>query len=268
MESKSPGHSAPVALTIAGSDSGANAGVQADLLTFAANGVYGTSAITCVTAQNPESVASIHPIPPSEVASQIRQVVSFYNPNSIKTGMLYNANIIQAVSSAITALKPNCRIVVDPVMIATSGTPLIDEAAIDALKSLLFPLADLITPNLDEAEELLGNSIRNSAEVEAAAQALSSKFETAVLLKGGHLSGRELLDTLSQPGKSPVAFTQERIDDINTHGSGCTLSAAIAAWLARGFSLVESVSRGRDYLRTAMKNPLSLKGVNYINHFP
>ena len=182
--------------------------------------------------------------------------------------MLYEAGIIESVSSAVSTLKPNCRIVVDPVMIATSGTPLIDEAAINALKSLLLPLADLITPNLDEAEAFLGNSIRTFADTEEAARALSKKFNTAVLLKGGHLSGRELVDTLSLPGKDSITFKQKRIDNINTHGSGCTLSAAIAAWIARGHGLEESVSRGHDYVRTAMENPLKIKGVHYINHFP
>lgn len=268
MESKASTQSTPVALTIAGSDSGANAGIQADLKTFGANGIYGTSAITCITAQNPIGLTSIHPVPPECVRSQIDQIVTFYQPRSVKTGMLYSSAIIDTVSTCLARLKTNFTIVVDPVMISTSGKALIDKTAVQVLQSHLLPLADLITPNLDEAEALLGNRVRSLAEIESAAHVLAETYESAVLVKGGHLKGNDLVDTLCLPNGKLVTYPQKRVSGINTHGSGCTLSAAIAAWMSKNYSIEKSVSKGLNFMRKAMGNPVTLNGQRFINHYP
>ena len=268
MNSDSPTRSAPVALTIAGSDSGANAGVQADLLTFAANGVYGTSALTCVTAQNPEQVSSIEALPTKIIAAQIEQISTYFQPQAIKTGMLFNRATIETVCEAIESMDPRPKLVADPVMVASSGRRLLDEDTIDLLQSRLLPLADLVTPNLDEAEILYGQSLSTPESIEAAACELADRHQTAFLLKGGHLAGNELIDILAQPGQDPFPYRQTRIHEIDTHGSGCTLSSATAAWLAKGANLETAVTNARDYLRRGMRSPVYLKTNPFINHFP
>lgn len=257
-----------MALAIAGSDSGANAGAQADLLSFAANGVYGTTALTCITAQNPTGVAEIEALSPHIVGAQIKQVVDYYHPRAIKTGMLFNDAIIEIVAASLQALPPRTKIVIDPVLIASSGSSLLEPSAIERLQGSLLPLADLITPNLDEAEALVGSSLESQVQIEAAARKLADRYETAILIKGGHLPGNQLIDTLCFPAGELVTYEQTRIAGIDTHGSGCTLSSAIAAWLAQGASIEQAVSEGRRYLRKAMENPLKIKGKAFINHSP
>ncbi len=259
---------APVALTIAGSDSGANAGIQADLLAFSANGVFGTTALTCITAQNPSGVSDIQPLFPEIVASQIKQVADYFHPKAIKTGMLYSSDIIDTVCDALAPLKTSAKIVVDPVMLASSGSRLLDETAVTQIKEKLLPLADLITPNLDEAKILASVPLKTLTDIEHAAQMLADRYQSAVLLKGGHLPGDDLVDTLALPDGQIKTYHQTRIPDIDTHGSGCTLSAAITAWFAKDAAFEEAVSKGRDYLRSAMEHPVFLGDKSFINHSP
>lgn len=259
--------SAPVALTIAGSDSGANAGIQADLLAFAANGVYGATAIACLTAQNPGSVSAIHAAPGAFVREQADQVHAFYKPRAAKTGMLFNAEIIEAVADFFAA-RPEIRLVVDPVMVATSGKPLLEPRAIETIKRRLLPLAEIITPNLDEAAILLGRALSGPEAIEEAARELADAHGARAFIKGGHLPGDELTDVVCEPGGQLHFFTQTRIREINTHGSGCTLSAAIAARLALGEAPLDAIAEARRYLRRGMEHPIRLGGDRFINHFP
>lgn len=278
MEFRSPSPSAPTALSIAGSDSGANAGIQVDLLTFAANGVFGTTAITCLTAQNPEGITKIEPLDAEFVIEQIKQVASYYPIGAIKTGMLYNSEIIRSVAdylrqnygkgSNVETEQRHCppRIVVDPVMVASSGDPLLEDKAIQDYQNTLLPLADLITPNLDEARVLLKRSLSSIEDMKAGAIELAKRFDACVLVKGGHLPGNLLFDTLAEPDGSFEIFEQSRILDVDTHGSGCTLSSACAAQLALGATVTKAVGAARAYLRRGMERPVrTLKG-NFINH--
>lgn len=254
------------ALSIAGSDSGGNAGIQADLLSFAANGVYGTTAITCLTAQNPEGISALEAATAEVVDAQIKQALSYYPIRGIKTGMLFNREIVQTVARRLgDSVIP---LVVDPVCVATSGQSLLQADAIAALKENLLPLADVITPNLDEAKLLLGREIDCIDDMDAAALEFAKTYRTVALIKGGHLPGNELVDVVATPDGALRHFQQERIPEINTHGSGCTLSSAIAAHLALGKSPLEAITNARDYLRRGMENPICLQGSHFINHFP
>lgn len=256
----------PVALSIAGSDSGGGAGIQADLLTFSANGVFGTTAITCLTAQNPDGVSAIEALPPAFVREQVEQVRRYFRIGAVKTGMLFNAEIVREVAAFLEA-NPDLPAVVDPVMVATSGAVLLHESAIEAVTSELLPRARLITPNLDEAGVLLGHRPESPEEMESAARELARRHGVAVLLKGGHLSAEEALtDILCLPGGEIRRFTGERIEETHTHGSGCTLSSAIAARLARGRELTEAVGEALTYLRRGMRHPLFLSGRACIRH--
>ena len=255
----------PVALSIAGSDSGGGAGVQADLLTFAANGVFGTTAIACLTAQNPDGVSGVAAIEPAFVAEQARQVFRFFDVRVVKTGMLFNAPIIAAVAEVLRERR-GVPAVVDPVMVATSGAALLKPEAVAAVCEQLMPLAALATPNLDEAAVLLGRRPADAREMEAAALELAKRYGTAFLLKGGHLGGDELVDVLATPDGRTERWVGARIAGVDTHGSGCTLSSAIAAHLALGRSLVEAVAAGRDYLRRGMERGVATGGRRFIAH--
>lgn len=243
----------PTALSIAGSDSGAGAGIQADLLTFAANGVYGTTAITCLTAQNPDGVGAIHPCPPEVIREQILQVTRFYPVKAAKTGMLHDVPTIRAVVSALAAAG-DIPLVVDPVMVASSGARLLETDAVEALTRELIPLAAVVTPNLDEAEILLGRRPRETEVGQALdAAELAKRLGVAVLLKGGHAKGDYLRDLLVDAnGRVLASANAARIRDVDTHGSGCTLSAALAARLARGEALDEAFRNAHDYLQQAL----------------
>ena len=268
MESNPFSESLPTTLSIAGSDSGAVAGAQADLLTFASNNVFGTTALTCVTAQNPNSISAIHALPSEEVAAQIRQIDAYYKPLAVKTGMLFSSEIIGVVCQELQKLSAKPKVVVDPVMVASSGATLLQPEAISMIKSQLLPLATLVTPNLDEAEILVDRKLKSKGEIEEAAASLSEQYRTAFLIKGGHLRGNDLFDTLAFPDGTLRTYEQTRILDIDTHGSGCTLSSAIAAHLAQGHDVQQAVEKGLKYLRAGMTRSLAIGGNNFINHFP
>ncbi|WP_038069234.1 bifunctional hydroxymethylpyrimidine kinase/phosphomethylpyrimidine kinase [Thermus scotoductus] len=255
-----------VALTIAGSDSGGGAGVQADLKTFFRFGVYGVSALTLVTAQNTLGVQRVELLPPDLVYAQIQSVADDLPIHAAKTGALGNAAIVEAVAEGVKryGIRP---LVVDPVMVAKGGDPLLSPEAVRALKERLFPLASLVTPNRLEAEALLSKPIRTLAEAQEAARELLALGPQAVLLKGGHFEGKEAVDFLATRVGIQV-FRASRIPTRNTHGTGCTLSAAIAALLALGKPLEEAVAEAKAYLTRALETAPSLgHGHGPVNHF-
>ena len=238
-------------LTIAGSDSGGGAGIQADLKTFAALGCYGMSAITALTAQNTQGVTAIHAAPADFLAAQIDAVMGDIGAHAVKVGMLHAPEIVRTVAAAIDrhAMAP---VVLDPVMVSATGAPLIEPPAAQALVRELFPRAALVTPNLDEAALLLGHPITHAGALESAAQALIDQGARAVLLKGGHLPGDEVLDVLAITGQPPLRMLDARIATRNLHGAGCTLSSAVAAHLALGLALPDAVRAARQYVRAAL----------------
>lgn len=241
----------PIALTIAGSDSSGGAGIQADLKTFSALGVYGASVITALTAQNTTGVEGVFPVPPDFVLAQMRAVMSDLDVGAIKTGMLANAAIVEAVATELrAAARP---VVVDPVMVATSGDLLLEADAVAAVRERLLPLALVVTPNLPEAARLTDTPEARSVEamVEQGRQILAFG-PRAVLVKGGHSAGREAVDMLVTADDA-TSFTGPRIDTRHTHGTGCTLSSAIAALLARGLPLAEAVGRAKTYVRLGLE---------------
>lgn len=245
----------PVALSIAGSDSGGGAGIQADLLTMSALGAFGTTVITCVTAQNLEGVASVAALPPAEVAAQLTAVLRGFPVAAAKTGMLYSREIIEVVADR--AARPGFPpLVVDPVMVATSGARLLQPDAVEAYISLLLPRAALATPNLDEAEVLLGRPVRMASELSAAARELFDRLGCPILLKGGHLAGAPV--DLLWDGREEHSWRGSRIAGVISHGTGCRLSAGIAARLAAGDALAEACATARAHLRTALENPTEL----------
>lgn len=240
-----------VALTIAGSDSGGGAGIQADLKTFAALGVHGTCALTALTAQNTQRVAAILPIPGEFVFAQIQAVVEDFEVGGTKTGMLPNAEVIHFVAEAVKRfrLQP---LVVDPVMVASSGGRLMDPEAIGTLQRELLPLATLVTPNLPEAEALVGRPLRTEEEIRSAAQALKALGPQAVLIKGGHGEGEEVVDVLLDE-EGFLEYRSPRLETPHTHGSGCVFAAAIAAEMAQGRSLREAVARAKEFVTEAIR---------------
>jgi hydroxymethylpyrimidine/phosphomethylpyrimidine kinase len=246
----------PRALTIAGSDSGGGAGIQADLKTFAMLGVHGMSAITSVTAQNTVRVSGVHDLPPEFVAEQIDRVAEDIGIDAAKTGMLSNAGIVRAVAEAVRRHRvPN--LVVDPVMVAKSGDALLREDAREAVLRELAPLAFVITPNVPEAEVLAGMSIGTHDDLREAARRIAGAGPKFVLMKGGHLEGDAAVDYLYD-GTGFTEFTAPRVDTKNTHGTGCTFSAAIAAYLARGMDTPGAVGAAKKYLTEAIRRGLPL----------
>lgn len=255
-----------IALTIAGSDSGGGAGIQADLKTFAALGVFGTSAITAITAQNTLGVTRADALDPSLVAAQIEAVAVDLHPQAAKTGMLANAAIIEAVVESVRrfGIRP---LVVDPVMVASSGDVLLEPDAITAVRQRLLPMADLVTPNLAEASTLTGAPVGNEAEMRAAAAALVAMGARAALVKGGHLTGEEMVDVLYD-GHDYHVVRAPRLPANNPHGTGCTLSAAIAAGLALGQDLPTAVTEGVHFVRRAIAAAPGLgQGRGPLHHF-
>lgn len=261
-----PKQELPVALTIASSDSGAGAGIQADLLTFASQGVFGISALAALTAQNPLGVTEVRELEPGFLQAQLDQLDSYFSIRAIKTGMLFSQDLIR-VTADFLRVSP-APAVVDPVMVSTSGAVLLQPDAIEMLVNELLPQAALITPNLDEAAALTGSYPNSLPKMRITVRQLSEQFGTAVLLKGGHLTGNTLVDCLCLPGGEIKEFAVERIQTTDTHGSGCTLSSAIAAWLAQGLTLIEAVGRAHAYLQQAIRQPLRLGNHYFINHFP
>ncbi|MBO0694688.1 MAG: bifunctional hydroxymethylpyrimidine kinase/phosphomethylpyrimidine kinase [Verrucomicrobia bacterium] len=244
-------HSPPVALSIAGSDSSAGAGIQADLKTFSALGVYGLTTVTCIVAETPGRVSRIEPASPKIVHEQIEVLAKSFPIGAIKTGLLCSAEIVAAVAKGIQNVgKLSARripLVVDPVFLATTGDPLLDPAAIETYEKELFPLASLITPNLDEAARLLGIRITDRRSMRAAGKELENKFATAILLKGGHLQGEHAVDLLFGGG-NVVDFSAPKVFGVATHGTGCTCSAAIAAGLAKGLALEEAIRQAKKFV--------------------
>ena len=260
----------PITLTIAGSDCSSGAGIQADLKTFSHLGCHGLTALTCIVAETPDIVKSIHPVPPAVLQDQVSLLLKSYPVAAIKTGMLYSKAHLIATAELLS--DTNIPLIIDPVMVTTSGASLIDPSAIEAYKTRLFPLAKLITPNMPEASVLLGRRVELKSQLEPAAKELSERFNTSVLLKGGHIPGNEeRLDILWHNGKAHH-FTARMIDIPSTHGTGCTLSAAITSHLAHGSNMIDAVSTSIDWLHSAIMNsfqwqsPTSDKKIYSLNH--
>lgn len=252
------------ALTIAGSDSSGGAGIQADIKTMIVNGVYAMSVITALTAQNTMGVKGILEIDRDFIGLQLDCVFEDIMPDAIKIGMVTSKETVEIIAEKLKQYEAK-NIVVDPVMVSTSGSDLIKKHAIDVLKKELFPLASLITPNIIEAEALTGLSINGKDDMVNAAEILHDKYLCGVLIKGGHMEGNS--DDLLYYDKKTVWFKSKRIDNPNTHGTGCTLSSAIASNLAKGFSLEESVRKAKDYITQAIKSGLDIgKGRGPLNH--
>lgn len=252
------------ALTIAGSDSSGGAGIQADLKTMLANGVYGMSAITALTAQNTMGVTAISEVSPEFLLQQIDAVFTDIFPDAVKTGMTADAGLIEVIAERLSFYRAR-NIVVDPVMVATSGARLISEDAVEMLKSRLLPIADIVTPNIPEAEVLSGMRITDKADMEQAARLIADSYGCAVLLKGGH-STNDANDLLCEEG-GMTWFSGRRIDNPNTHGTGCTLSSAIASNFAKGHDLRTSVTLAKEYISGALSAMLDLgKGSGPLDH--
>jgi len=242
----------PVVLTIAGSDSSCGAGAQADLKTFSSLGCHGLTAISCIVAETPGGVRSIQAVRPEIVRDQLEVLFAAYPIAAIKTGMLFSAPIIRVVAQVLGALKQCPPLVIDPVMVASSGHPLLKAGAIAAYKKRLFPLATLITPNLDELGLLTNSSPKTHAEMRDAGKQLTAETGCAILLKGGHLKGRMATDLLLLPDWEEHEFSQPFIRGVKTHGTGCTYSAAIAAGLAKGLPLHEAVGEAKKFVTRAI----------------
>ncbi|NLN16150.1 MAG: bifunctional hydroxymethylpyrimidine kinase/phosphomethylpyrimidine kinase [Firmicutes bacterium] len=255
-----------IALTIAGSDSGGGAGIQADLKTFSALGVYGTSAITAVTAQNTLGVQGYVELPPEFVGQQIDSVLSDIGAHGVKTGMVASAPIIRVIADRMVKHQVK-NLVVDPVMVSATGHHLLAEDAKESLLTELFPLAYLVTPNLPEAEAITGDAIRTLKDMYAAGEKILKLGPANVLIKGGHLPGEDVIDLL-MGSVGAYEFRASRIETTNTHGTGCTLSAAITAYLAKGEDLVAAVDQGKYYITRAIDSALDIgQGAGPTHHF-
>lgn len=258
----------PTALTIAGSDSGGGAGIQADLKTFSALGVYGTSAITSITAQNTVGVSAILPIEPQMVEAQCNAVFSDIGIDAVKLGMLNTSDIIDVVADVLIRYAPKW-IVLDPVMVATSGDSLIENNCVERIIKRLLPLAPIVTPNIDEAILLTKMKIESLDDMLLAAQKLLDMGAKAVLMKGGHLNTQMLTDILLTREGQPLYLNTQKIDTPNTHGTGCTYSSAIAAYLAKGENLVVSVKKAKEFIHQAIVSGADVyvgKGHGSVNH--
>ena len=255
----------PKAMTIAGSDSGGGAGVQADLKTFAALGVYGASTLTAITAQNTVAVTAVHDIPTDVITAQIDAVLTDIGADAVKTGMLSSSDIIECVCEALEVHGVQ-RLVVDPVMIAKSGDALLREDAIGSLRTRLLPLAMVVTPNIPEAEALTETTIVSDADVRRAAEAIVGMGARSVVVKGGHREGPAT--DLFYDGKEFKEFTAPRFDTVNTHGTGCTFASAVAAGLARGMVVTDAVALAKDYVTEGIRHSFSIgQGHGPLNHF-
>lgn len=239
-------------LVIAGSDSGGGAGIQADIKAITALGNYAATAITALTAQNTLGVFGVVPVDPDFVGQQMDLVLSDIGADAIKTGMLHSADVIEVVVRVLEKRAANVPLVIDPVMIAKGGAPLLDGPALYALRRRLIPRAALVTPNAPEAAAIAQLDVNSEADMSAAADAILALGASAVLIKGGHLPGEEILDLLRTADGEQLEFRQSRIETTSTHGTGCTLASAIAAGIAEGFTLRDSVSRAEDYVRKAI----------------
>ena len=257
--------SLPVALTIAGSDSGGGAGIQADLKTFATLGVHGTSALTCITAQNPKRVTGIQAVLPKIVRQQIEAVFDELPPSAVKTGMLYSAEIIRVVVEFFRRGK-RPPLVVDPVMVSTSGAKLLKPSAMRILQDQLLPLAALVTPNLDEAEILVGRELNSVDDLLDAAHEIHGRYDCAVLVKGGHLRRAPAATDVFFDGKQDRVLAAQFVRGVSTHGTGCTYSAAIAGYLANGHSLPRAVELAKRFITRAIARSYFVGRNSVLNH--
>jgi len=257
-------------LTIAGSDSGGGAGIQADLKTFAAIGCYGMSVITALTAQNTRGVTAIHAVPPPFAVEQMTAVFTDIGADAVKIGMLYSAELIETVTETLTKYSAR-NIVLDPVMVAQSGDKLLQDDAIQAIKDHLMPLADVVTPNLPEAEVLLGQKIESLEDMQRAARSLAQFGSRSILIKGGHLDESKSTDLLYLTEEDRfVTLEAERVDSRNNHGTGCTLSSAIAAHMSRGSHIEDAVSKAKTFIQNAIRAGAAYKighGHGPVHHF-
>jgi len=257
-------------LTIAGSDSGGGAGIQADLKTFSALGCFGMSVVTALTAQNTRSVTGIHAVPADFVGRQIEAVLSDIGADAVKIGMLHDADIIQAVAYELRRFEP-VNVVLDPVMIAKSGDQLLEKEAILVLKNELLPLADIVTPNIPEAEVLLGRRIKGIGEMKDAARELARSGARAVVIKGGHMEGSLSQDIFyTYENEQMVELNSPRVSSTNTHGTGCTFSSALAAFMARGLRVREAVDEAKKYITEALQAGAAYQigeGHGPVHHF-
>jgi hydroxymethylpyrimidine/phosphomethylpyrimidine kinase len=256
----------PVALTIAGSDSSAGAGIQADLKTFGALGVYGLTAVTCVVAETPGCVSMIEPVSAPLVRDQIRVLLQSFPVAAIKTGLLFSGEIIATIADVLRENPPR-PLVIDPVMVATSGDQLLRDDAVAVYERELFPLATLLTPNLSEASRLTGRPIADLDGMSEAGKILTAKYGVPVLLKGGHLSGDRAIDILFQ-NDNAIEFSAPFSRGVVTHGTGCTFSAAITAGLASGLGLEESVRRAKSFVSATIAQHHAWKDLHALNHSP
>ncbi|MBG6235274.1 hydroxymethylpyrimidine/phosphomethylpyrimidine kinase [Pedobacter sp. CAN_A7] len=259
----------PVVLSIAGSDSGGGAGIQADLKTVSALGCYGTTAITAVTVQNTLGVSGIHPIPVAVVKAQIKAVMDDLKPSAIKIGMVHSAELAMGIAEALSHY-PKVPVVFDPVMVSTSGHNLIAMNTVETLKTHLFPMAELLTPNLDEAAILAGMEIKNLSDMKVAALRIMQYGCNAVLVKGGHLKGPDLYDVYLDKNGQERVFRSAAINSGNTHGTGCSLSSAIASYIALGDELQTAISNSEVYIQKAIAQGKDVKtgdGQGPLNHF-
>ena len=255
----------PCALSIAGSDSSGGAGIQADIKTMEALGVYAETVITALTAQNTQGVQGVMPVESSFISKQIDSVFSDIQPHAVKIGMIPNADAVHAVARGLRAWEAS-HVVLDPVMVATTGASLSEDSAVQALKEELIPLAEVVTPNIPEAQALSGVTITAREDMVTAGIVLCKRGARAVLVKGGHLAGCAD-DVLVMSEEEVIWFSEKRVKTQNTHGTGCTLSSAIAAYLAKGLSLEEAVERAKRYLTGALIHDLDLgKGFGPVNH--
>ena len=258
------------ALTIAGSDPSGGAGLQADLKTFSALGVYGSTAIVAIVDENTQGVYGVHPVPENFVAGQIRSVISDIGADAVKIGMLHSSSLIRTVLSTLQEYPDVRRIVLDPVMVATSGDPLLQPEAIATLRDELIPYARVITPNLPEASLLLGETVDHQDQLEDAARALSrlNDSHVSVMLKAGHLENNNLIDIFyNAETDTSLRLASPRVNTVNTHGTGCTLSSAIASNLAKGMDLAAAVERAKEYISGALSAMLDLgRGSGPMDH--
>ena len=263
-QSKSKGMS--VAMTIAGSDSGGGAGIQADLQTFSAMGVFGTTVITSLTAQNPDSVSAVENTSLAMIEAQFRQVMDFFPVTAVKTGMLPHVECVELVAKLLKeeSKKRDFAVVVDPVMVATSGSELAGGGVVPDFQEALFPIADLITPNVCEAEVLLGSKLESVDDLEKAGLELVNQFGASFLMKGGHLEGNVAVDVLVEESGEVNRFASPRVEGVNSHGSGCSLAAAIGAGLAKAESLQQAITNARSFLEKGFREPVEIGGVRYL----
>ncbi len=262
----------PVILSIAGSDSSGGAGIQADIKTISALGGYAATAITSITAQNTLGVKEVYPLPPAIVEQQIKAVMDDLKPEAIKIGMLSNPETIQVVAHVLqSTLCSPLPIVYDPVMVSSSGHLLMSKDTVDTVRQKLFPLVTLLTPNLNEAEALTGRKVSTLEEMQEAARELTDRYHFAVLLKGGHLASGEMSDVLHTTDYTYYIYREQKIETRNLHGTGCTLSSAIAAFLAQGCNLPSAIEKAKNYITRAILTGKTLnigEGNGPLWHFP